>query len=179
MKALVCHAYGPIDSLTLEEIPNPQPGAGEVLVGVRACGINFPDLLLVQGKYQLKPTPPFSPGGEVAGVVEAVGPNAGPLRAGDRVLAMGAFGGLAEKFVADPSRIVVLPEKLDFVRACCLPTVYGTTLHALRDRAQLRVGETLLVLGAAGGVGLAAVQSSRRHRARKNWKPASATAPTS
>jgi NADPH2:quinone reductase len=166
MKALVCHAYGPIDSLTLEDVPNPQPAAGEVLVGMRASGINFPDLLLVQGKYQFKPPPPFSPGGEVSGVVEAVGSNAGTVRPGDRVLAMGPFGGLAEKFVTDASRVVALPEGLDFVSACCLPTVYGTTLHALRDRAQLRAGETLLVLGAAGGVGLAAVQLGKRMGAR-------------
>ena len=166
MKALVCHAYGPIDSLTLEDVPNPQPAAGEVLVGVRACGINFPDLLLVQGKYQFKPPPPFSPGGEVAGVVEAVGSNVGVVRVGQRVLAMGPSGGLAEKFVTDALRVVALPESLDFVTACCLPTVYGTTLHALRDRAQLRAGETLLVLGAAGGVGLAAVQLGKRMGAR-------------
>src|SRR3974390_2321785 len=121
MKALVCHAYGPVDALKIEEIPRPKPVAGEVLVGVRACGINFPDLLVVQGKYQFKPPPPFSPGGEVSGVVEAVGPNVGTLRAGDRVLATGPFGGLAEKFVADASRVVALPDGLDFVTACCLP----------------------------------------------------------
>ena len=166
MKALVCHAYGPIDSLTLEDVPNRQPAAGEVLVGVRACGINFPDLLLVQGKYQFKPPPPFSPGSEVSGVVEAVGSNVDAVRVGQRVLAMGPFGGLAEQFVTDALRVVALPENLDFVRACCLPTVYGTTLHALRDRAQLRAGETLLVLGAAGGVGLAAVQLGKRMGAR-------------
>jgi NADPH2:quinone reductase len=166
MKALVCHAYGPLESLTVEDVPDPKPVAGQVLVGVRACGVNFPDLLIVQGKYQFKPQPPFSPGGEVAGVVEMVGPGVGGIRAGDRVLAMGGFGGFAEKFLADESRVLRMPDGVDFVTASCLPTVYGTTLHALRDRAQLRAGETLLVLGAAGGVGLAAVQIGKRMGAR-------------
>jgi NADPH2:quinone reductase len=166
MKALVCQAYGPLESLTLEEVPDPQPLAGQVLVGVHACGINFPDLLIVQGKYQFKPSPPFSPGGEVAGVVDAIGSGVSGVRVGDRVLAMGAFGGLAEKFIADESRVMRVPDGVDLVTASCLPTVYGTTLHALRDRAQLRSGETLLVLGAAGGVGLAAVQIGKRMGAR-------------
>jgi NADPH:quinone reductase len=166
MKALVCRAYGPIDSLALEEVPDPTPVAGQVLVGVRACGINFPDLLVVQGKYQFKPTPPFSPGGEVAGVVEAVGAGVTDVRVGDRVVAIGGSGGMAEKFVADASQVVPMPDGLDFARASCLPTAYGTTLHALRDRAQMRAGETLLVLGAAGGVGLSAVQIGKRMGAR-------------
>jgi NADPH2:quinone reductase len=166
MKALVCRAYGPIDSLALEEVPDPTPVAGQVLVGVRACGINFPDLLVVQGKYQFKPTPPFSPGGEVAGVVEAVGAGVTDVRVGDRVVAIGGSGGMAEKFVADASQVVPMPDGLDFATASCLPTAYGTTLHALRDRAQMRAGETLLVLGAAGGVGLSAVQIGKRMGAR-------------
>jgi NADPH:quinone reductase len=166
MKALVCHAYGPVDSLSLEDVADPVPGAGEVLVRVRACGINFPDVLVVQGKYQFKPTPPFSPGGEVAGLVEAVGSAVTSVRVGDRVLAMAPSGGLAEKLVADAARIVPMPDGLDFVTASCLSMAYGTTLHALRDRGQLRAGETLLVLGAAGGVGLAAVQIGKRMKAR-------------
>lgn len=166
MKALVCRAYGPIDSLALEEVPDPKPVAGQVLVGVRACGINFPDLLVVQGKYQFKPTPPFSPGGEVAGVVEAVGTGVTDVRVGDRVIAIGSSGGMAEKFVADVSQVVPMPDGVDFATASCLPTAYGTTLHALRDRAQMRAGETLLVLGAAGGVGLSAVQIGKRMGAR-------------
>jgi NADPH2:quinone reductase len=166
MKALVCHAYGPIDALAIEEVPDPRPVAGEVLVGVRACGINFPDLLVVQGKYQFKPTPPFSPGGEVAGVVEAVGAGVTEVRVGDRVVALGSSGGIAEKFVTDASRTVPIPAGVDFAMAACLPTAYGTTLHALRDRAQMRAGETLLVLGAAGGVGLSAVQIGKRMGAR-------------
>ena len=166
MKALVCRAYGPIDSLALEEVPDPKPASGEVLVGVRACGINFPDLLVVQGKYQFKPTPPFSPGSEVAGVVEAVGSGVKDVKVGDRVVAMGPSGGIAEKFVTDSSRTIPLPSGVEFATAVCLPTAYGTTLHALRDRAKLRSGETLLVLGAAGGVGLSAVQIGKRMGAR-------------
>jgi NADPH:quinone reductase len=166
MKALLCRAFGPVDSLTLEEVPDPKPVAGEVLVGVRACGINFPDTLVVQGKYQFKPPFPFSPGGEVAGVVEALGAGVTGVKVGDRVVAIGPSGGMAEKFVTDSSKIIPMPGGLDFVTASCLPTAYGTTLHALRDRAQLREGETLLVLGAAGGVGLSAVQIGKRMGAR-------------
>ena len=166
MKALVCRAYGPVESLSLEEVPDPKPVAGEVLVGVRACGINFPDVLVVQGKYQFKPSTPFSPGGEVAGVVEAVGQGVTGIRVGDRVVAMGTSGGIAEKFVADSSKVIPMPEGVEFEVAACLSTAYGTTLHALRDRAQLRPGETLLVLGAAGGVGLSAVQIGKRMGAR-------------
>jgi NADPH2:quinone reductase len=166
MKALVCRAYGPVDSLLLEDVPDPKPVAGEVLVGVRACGVNFPDTLVVQGKYQFKPTPPFSPGGEVAGVVEAVGSGVTTVRVGDRVVALGTVGGMAEKFVADSSKVLPLPSGVDFAEAACLSTAYGTTLHALRDRAQMRPGESLLVLGAAGGVGLSAVQIGKRMGAR-------------
>jgi NADPH2:quinone reductase len=166
MKALVCRAYGPLDSLAIEEVPDPQPVAGQVVVGVRACGVNFPDLLVVQGKYQFKPPPPFSPGGETAGVVEAVGKGVEGFREGDRVMAMSIFGGMAEKLAADASQVLRIPDGVDFASASCVATAYGTTLHALRDRANLRVGETLLVLGAAGGVGLAAVQIGKRMGAR-------------
>jgi NADPH2:quinone reductase len=166
MKALVCRAYGPVDSLALEEVPDPKPAQGQVLVNVRACGVNFPDVLIVQGKYQFKPPPPFSPGGEVAGVVESVGEGVTGVRAGDRVVAFGAFGGLAEKLVADATKIIPVPEGLDLATASCMSTAFGTTLHALRDRAKMQPGETLLVLGAAGGVGLSAVQIGKRMGAR-------------
>jgi NADPH2:quinone reductase len=166
MKALVCRAYGPIDSLQVDEVPDPKPGAGQVVVRVSACGVNFPDLLIVEGKYQFKPAPPFSPGGEVAGVVEAVGPGVDSLHEGDRVVAMSIWGGLAEKLAADASQVLRLPDGVDFTTASCVATAYGTTLHALRDRASLQAGETLLVLGAAGGVGLAAVQIGKRMGAR-------------
>jgi NADPH2:quinone reductase len=166
MKALVCRAYGPVDSLVLDDVADPKPLDGQVLIGVRACGVNFPDVLIVQGKYQFKPPPPFSPGGEVGGVVEAVGPGVKDVRVGERVVAFGAFGGLAEKLVADAAKIVPVPDGLDLATASCMSTAFGTTLHALRDRAQLRSGETLLVLGAAGGVGLSAVQIGKRMGAR-------------
>jgi NADPH2:quinone reductase len=166
MKALVCHAYGPIESLVLDEVPDPAPLAGQVVVRVHACGINFPDVLVVQGKYQFKPPPPFSPGGEVAGIVEAIGAGVEGVRVGDRVVAIATWGGLAEKLVADASQVMRVPDGVDFATAACLPTAYGTTLHALRDRAQMRAGETLLVLGASGGVGLAAVQIGKRMGAR-------------
>jgi len=166
MKALVCRAYGPVDTLVLADVPDPKPVAGEVLVGVRACGVNFPDTLVVQGKYQFKPPPPFSPGGEVAGVVEALGSGVTGVNVGDRVVALGTVGGMAEKFVADASKVIPMPSGVDFASAACLSTAYGTTLHALRDRAQMKAGEWLLVLGAAGGVGLSAVQIGKRMGAR-------------
>jgi NADPH2:quinone reductase len=166
MRALVCREYGPVERLAVEDVPDPMPLAGQVLVGVRACGVNFPDLLIVQGKYQFKPTPPFSPGGEVAGVVEAVGAGVDGVCAGDRVVAMATWGGLAEKLVVDAAQVVAMPAGVSFATASCVATAYGTTLHALRDRAALRSGETLLVLGAAGGVGLAAVQIGKRMGAR-------------
>jgi NADPH2:quinone reductase len=166
MKALVCRAYGPLENLAVEDVPDPKVAPGQLVVGVRACGINFPDVLVVQGKYQFKPTPPFSPGGEVAGVVEALGQGVEGFRVGDRVTAFGPYGGLAEKISVDPLHAVKMPEGLDFVTASCLTTAYGTTLHALRDRARLQAGETLLVLGAAGGTGLSAVQIGKRMGAR-------------
>jgi NADPH2:quinone reductase len=166
MRALVCRAYGPIDSLRIDDVPDPKPAAGQVVVRVHACGVNFPDLLIVEGKYQFKPAPPFSPGGEVAGVVEAVGPAVDTLQEGDRVVAMSIWGGMAEKLAADASQVIRLPDGVDFTNASCVATAHGTSLYALRDRANLQAGETLLVLGAAGGVGLAAVQIGKRMGAR-------------
>ncbi len=166
MKALVCRAFGPVDALVVEDVADPAPVAGQVLVGVRACGVNFPDTLIVQGKYQFKPTPPFSPGGEVAGVVEAVGAGVTQVRVGDRVQAVGIFGGMAEKMVADASQVLRLPEGVGFEAASCVASAHGTTLYALRDRGKLVAGETLLVLGAAGGLGLAAIQIGKRMGAR-------------
>jgi NADPH:quinone reductase len=166
MKALVCRSFGPIDSLAVEDVPDPVPVAGQVVVGVRACGVNFPDVLIVQGKYQFKPALPFSPGGEVAGVVEAVGSGVKGLHVGDRVIAIAAWGGMAEKMAADASQVLPIPEGVDFVTASCVASAHGTTLYALRDRAKLKAGETLLVLGASGGLGLAAVQIGKRMGAR-------------
>jgi NADPH:quinone reductase len=166
MKALVCRAFGSVGDLVVADVPDPVAGSGQVVVGVRACGANFPDVLLVQGKYQFKPEPPFSPGGEVAGVVEAVGAGVKDVKVGDRVVAIATWGGMAEKLAADASQVFRLPDGVDFASAASVPTVYGTTVHALRDRAKLRAGETLLVLGASGGVGLAAIDVGKRMGAR-------------
>lgn len=166
MKALVCHEIGPLDGLRLEDVPDPKPVAGQVLVGVRACGLNYPDVLVVQGKYQFKVPPPFTPGGEVAGVVEAIGSGVTGLKVGDRVVSIAMGGGLAEKMVADATQTLRIPDGVDFATASCVLMAYGTALHALRDRGALRAGETLLVTGAAGGVGLAAVQIGKRLGAR-------------
>jgi NADPH2:quinone reductase len=166
MKALVCRSFGPIDSLVVEDLPDPAPLAGQVVIGVRACGVNFPDVLIVQGKYQFKPALPFSPGGEVAGVVESVGNGVNGLHVGDRVVGMAAWGGMAEKMAVDASQVLPIPDGVDFVSASCVASAHGTTLYALRDRAKLEAGETLLVLGAAGGLGLAAVQIGKRMGAR-------------
>ena len=158
MKALVCSAYGTLDDLRVGALPDPVPGPGEVLIDVRAAGANFPDVLIVQGRYQFKPEPPFAPGGEVAGVVSAVGPGVERFRPGDRVMAATLWGGFAEKTVAKERQVMAIGEGLDDETASAIGITYGTSYHALKDRAALRPGETLLVLGAAGGVGIAAVE---------------------
>src|SRR5215813_1691012 len=158
MKAVLCRAYGPPESLALEEVESPAPGRRQVVVSVRASGVNFPDTLIIQGKYQFKPEPPFSPGGEVAGVVEEIGEGVTRVKAGDRVIAAGTYGGFAEEFLAEADKIVEMPAGMDFVPASAFILTYGTSYHALKDRAHLKAGETLLVLGASGGVGLAAIQ---------------------
>ena len=166
MKAVVCRAFGPPSGLTLEEVPAPEPGPGQVLIRVDACAVNFPDTLIIQGRYQTRPPLPFSPGGEVAGVVAGLGVGAAGPPPGTRVLAMIGYGGFAEMAVADADAVVAVPEDVDAVAAAALSYAYGTTLHALRDRAVLRPGETALVLGAAGGAGLAAVQIAKLMGAR-------------
>lgn len=158
MKAVVCEAFGPPDTLVIRDLPRPEPGAGQVRVKVHAAGVNFPDLLMVQGLYQLKPPFPFTPGSEVAGVIEAVGEGVEALSVGDRVVATLPWGGYAEEVVADAPAVFPIPDELGFDVASALVIAYGTTMHALIDRARLAPAETLLVLGAAGGVGLAAVQ---------------------
>lgn len=157
MKALLCKQYGTPDSLLVEDIESLIPNAGEVVITVKACGVNFPDTLIIQGKYQFKPAFPFSPGGEVAGVVKEVGEGVTHLKAGDDVFAMPGWGGFAEELVVKANRVFRMPPKMDYKVASSLMYTYGTSYHALKDRAQLKAGETLLVLGAAGGVGLAAV----------------------
>ncbi|TDB68984.1 NADPH:quinone oxidoreductase family protein [Arundinibacter roseus] len=158
MKAILCTHFGPPEELTLSEVPSPKPGKGQVTIAVKACGVNFPDTLLIQNKYQFKPPLPFSPGGEVAGIVLEVGENVAHVAVGQRVLALTGWGGFAEEVAADAATVLPIPPDMDFVAASSMMYTYGTSYHALKNRAQLQPGETLLVLGAAGGVGLAAVQ---------------------
>jgi NADPH2:quinone reductase len=158
MKAVLCRVYGPPESLAIEEVESPTPGRRQVVVSVRASGVNFPDTLIIQGKYQFKPPLPFSPGGEVSGIVKEVGSGVEHVKVGDRVIASAAFGGFAEEFVADADTLVSMPDDMDFDTASSLVMTYGTCLYALKDRGNLHPGERLLVLGAAGGIGLAAIE---------------------
>ena len=166
MKAIVCKTFGPPEALVLEEVATRPLGKNEVRIAVKAAGVNFPDTLIIQGKYQLKAEPPFTPGGEVAGTVVEVGEKVKHVRAGDAVAALLPTGGYAEEAVAPGDAVIPLPRGMDLNDAAGFPFVYGTTLHALKQRAQLKAGETLLVLGAAGGVGLAAVQLGKLMGAR-------------
>jgi NADPH2:quinone reductase len=166
MRAIVCKAWGPPDSLALETLPDPVPGPGEVVVDVRAAAVNFPDVLTVQGKYQVRPPLPFTPGFECAGIVRSVGPGVDAWRPGDRVVACTRVGTFAEQVVAPVGTLVAMPEGMPFDVAASITVTYGTAHHALADRGALRPGETLLVLGAAGGVGLAAVELGKALGAR-------------
>lgn len=166
MKAVLCKQYGPPSSLVVEEVPSPVPGAGQVLIEVQAAGVNFPDSLIIQGSYQFKPELPFSPGAEVAGTVKAVGPGVSGLRAGERVIAATTWGGYAQETLAQAERVIRMPDGMDFETAASFMIAYGTSHHALKDRGQLKPGETVLVLGAAGGVGLAAVEIAKVMGAR-------------
>ena len=167
MKALLCRAYGPPDSLELTELPTPEAGASQVVIDVRACGVNFPDTLVIAGKYQFQPPMPFAPGTDVAGVISAVGEGV-TLPVGARVFAfMGmGMGGFAEQVVVNAASVVPLPDNIDFMTAAAMHLTYATTYHALVDRAHLQSGETVLVLGAAGGVGLACVELAKLMGAR-------------
>ena len=158
MKAVLCKVYGPPESLVIEEVEPLKPGPGQVVVSVKACGVNFPDTLIIQGKYQFKPEMPFSPGGEVAGVVKEIGAGVERIKVGDRVIAFTGWGGFAEEVLAEAKVLIPIPAEMDFVTASAFVMVYGTSHYALKDRAKIQPGETLLVLGAAGGVGLAAVE---------------------
>jgi NADPH:quinone reductase len=166
MRALLCKEYGPPDRLVLEEIGELVPGEREVVIRVHAAGVNFPDGLIIQGKYQFKPEPPFSPGGECAGVIEKLGAKVRHLREGMRVMAFTTFGAFADQVRVDATAVIPMPDELDFVTASAFVLAYATSYHALVDRAGLRAGETLLVLGAAGGVGLAAVEIGKALGAR-------------
>jgi NADPH2:quinone reductase len=165
MRAVLCRAWGGPETLTVEEVATPEPGPGEVRIRMLAAGVNFPDVLIIQKKYQVQPPLPFTPGAEIAGEVEAVGPGT-TLRPGTRVAAFCSLGGFAEQVVVAESACIVLPDAVDTEQAASLLLAYGTSWHALRDRALLRAGETLLVLGAGGGVGLAAVDIGHAMGAR-------------
>lgn len=166
MKAVVCNEFGSIDNLTLDDVPSPSVGVGQVKIRVRACGVNFPDLLLVQGQYQLKPPLPFSPGLEVAGEISEIGEGVGGLELGQRVVSTLMWGGFAEEVAVPAAMAMPICPAVSYEQAAALPLAYGTAHVALSHRAQLKAGESLLVLGAAGGVGLAAVELGKLLGAR-------------
>jgi NADPH2:quinone reductase len=166
MRAVRCHELTGPGSLRVDDLSEPRPGAGEVLIDVRAAGVNFPDVLLSYGKYQFKPAPPFIPGAEAAGVVREVGSGVSSVAPGDRVAATMISGAFAERIVVPEALVVKLPDAVSFEQGAATLLTYLTTIHALVDRASLRAGETLLVLGAAGGVGVAAVQLGKLLGAR-------------
>ncbi len=166
MKALRSHAPGGPDTLRLDEVDDPVAGPGELLVRVRAAAINFPDVLIIEDKYQMRPPRPFAPGGEIAGEVEAVGDGVEGWAIGDRLIAVPGYGGLAEKIAVPAASAFRLPANRSFIDGAALLLTYATSIHALYDRGKLEAGETLLVLGAAGGVGLAAVELGKARGAR-------------
>lgn len=166
MQAVLCKAFGPAETLVVEEISSPDIKKNEVLLDVHAAGINFPDTLIIQGKYQFKPPFPFSPGGEAAGVVSAVGEKVSHLKVGDRVMALTGWGSCAEQVAVPAYNILPMPEAMDFSTAAAFSMTYGTAMHALKQRGSLQAGETLLVLGASGGVGLAAIEIGKAMGAR-------------
>lgn len=166
MRALVCSRFGPVGDLSVEELPSPSPAEGEVVVKVEAAGLNYPDALVVQGKYQVRPPLPFVPGMELAGTVAAVGPGVERFRVGDPVMGTSQTGAFAEACALPAERVLRRPAAIPPDVAAAALVTYGTTHHALKDRARLRYGETLLVLGAAGGVGTAAVELGKVMGAR-------------
>ncbi|MGV3553421.1 NADPH:quinone oxidoreductase family protein [Rhizobium sp.] len=166
MKAILSKQAGGPETLVLEEIEAPRAGPGQVIISVAAVGANFPDSLIIADKYQEKPPRPFSPGGEISGVVAEIGDGVTDLAVGDRVLAMIVWGGLREKVAVDAWRCVKMPDEMPFDEAAAFLITYGTSYHALVDRARIKAGETLLVLGASGGVGLAAVEIGKALGAR-------------
>src|SRR5262245_10318481 len=167
MRAVRCHELtGPGSLRVDDDVPDPTPAAGQVVIDVKAAGVNFPDILITKGQYQFKPVPPFSPGAEAAGVVSAVGPGVTSLAVGDRVAATILYGAYAEKVLAPELAVVKLPDAVGFEVGAATLLTYATTMHALVDRAAIRAGETLLVLGASGGVGVAAVELGKLLGAR-------------
>ena len=166
MRAVLSKVVGGPESLVVEEVLDPTPGKGQVIIEVKAVGINFPDTLIIEDKYQFKPQRPFSPGAEVSGVVEAIGEGVTGLFKGDRVIAVPGWGGLVERIAVPAASVIKIPEAMSFEEGAALVMTYGTSYYALKDRAQLKAGETLLVLGAAGGVGAAAVELGKAMGAR-------------
>ena len=161
MRAVLSKAVGGPETLVLEEVADPVPAAGEALITVKACGVNYPDVLIIEDKYQFKPPRPFSPGGEVAGVVEAVGEGVTAVKVGDRVIGSVGNGGMAQKVVVPATRCIPMPDAMPFDEASAFVLTYGTSWYALQDRASLKAGETVLILGAAGGVGVAAIELAK------------------
>jgi NADPH:quinone reductase-like Zn-dependent oxidoreductase len=166
VKALLSTSPGGPDTLELTEVPDPLPGKGQLLVRVKACAINYPDVLIIEDKYQFKPPRPFAPGGEIAGVVEQIGEGVEGWSSGDRIISMLGHGGLAERVVVDARMALPLPPERSFEEGSALILTYATSIHALLDRGRLKEGQTLLVLGAAGGVGIAAVELGKAYGAR-------------
>jgi len=166
VKAVLCRSYGPPESLVVEDVPSPTPRRGEAVISVKAAGVNFPDVLIIQNKYQVKPPLPFSPGSEAAGVVKAIGEGVDHVKIGDRVMAITGYGAFAEEIAVDAARLLPIPDGMDFPAAAAFGLTYATSDHALRDRGELKAGETLLVLGAAGGVGIAAIEIGKAIGAR-------------
>ena len=166
MRAVLCEKYGPPDSLVVKDLPSPRAGAGEVVVSVKAASVNFPDVLIIENKYQFKPPLPFSPGSELSGVIKEVGEGVSGWKAGDRVMAFTTYGAFSEEVKVEATRLCRMPVKMGFEEGAAFVLTYGTSDHALRDRAALASGETLLVLGAAGGVGIAAIEIGKALGAR-------------
>jgi NADPH2:quinone reductase len=166
MKALLCEAFGPIDTLVIKDIPSPVPGPKQLLVEVKAAAVNFPDALMVQGLYQVKPPLPFTPGAEISGIVKTVGAEVKHYKAGDRVIALTSTGGFAEECIVESAKAMPLPAGMDFDTGAALVLTYCTSLHGLKDCGHLKPGETLVVLGAAGGVGISAIEIGKAMGAR-------------
>ena len=166
MRAILCKELGPADKLVIEDVPSPQVSGDGVKVKVKAAGLNFPDTLIIEGKYQIKPELPFSPGGEMAGEIIEVGPDVKNLKPGMRVMGLTGYGSFAEEMVIGESRVIPVPDGMKDETAAAFSMVYGTSYHALKQRANIQPGETLLVLGASGGVGLAAVELGKAMGAR-------------
>ena len=158
MKAIVCKEFGPPSSLVFEDVEVPEPKSSQILVDVHSAGVNFPDTLIIQDKYQFKPSLPFSPGGEISGTISAMGESVKGWNVGDEVIGMVGHGGYSEQVIVSPMQIFRKPSSMDFTTASCFTLTYGTSHYALTNRAQLKEGETLLVLGAAGGVGISAIE---------------------